>query len=36
MATKSNGRPAKKAPAEGNGAHYLKLPLRLPDGADWA
>jgi len=23
-------------PAEGNGAHYLKLPLRLPEGADWA
>ena len=23
-------------PAEGNGVHYLKLPLRLPEGADWA
>ena len=23
-------------PAEDNGVHYLKLPLRLPDGADWA
>lgn len=23
-------------PAEDNAVHYLKLPLRLPDGADWA
>lgn len=23
-------------PAEGNGAHYLKLPLRLPEGSGWA
>lgn len=22
-------------PAESNGAHYLKVPLRLPQGADW-
>lgn len=22
-------------PAEDNGGHYLKLPLRLPEGADW-
>lgn len=22
-------------PAEDNGAHYLKVPLRLPQGADW-
>ena len=23
-------------PAEGNAVHYLKLPLQLPEGADWA
>lgn len=23
-------------PAEANGAHYLKLPLRMPEGVDWA
>lgn len=23
-------------PADGNAVHYLKLPLRLPEGADWA
>jgi len=30
-----NIRAGRLPPPEGNSVHYLKLPLRLPEGADW-